>query len=254
MQGDYEIRIGLLERTSDANNGGVVTSNGFDWSVAKNPLVLPSVNDPEAKDLPEWIENSKQNANFDSLKELTVNVFGDSYFAGNGLPKAQVWPALLATKYGWNYLNYGVNGNMLSGFGDADEMPMYKRYRQMSNNSPNLVILDGGRNDYNHNVPIGTIDSEDTNTFMGAMNVMMKGLRKKVPECGNGLYHGLLFPGHQQREHADLSPTTQRQPRRFARSGAFTASRHMIRRPPAWICGAKSSGRSTACSRTISAI
>lgn len=183
VQGDYEIRIGLLERTSDANNGGVVTSNGFDWSVAKNPLVLPSVNDPEAKDLPEWIENSKQNANFDSLKELTVNVFGDSYFAGNGLPKAQVWPALLATKYGWNYLNYGVNGNMLSGFGDADEMPMYKRYRQMSNNSPNLVILDGGRNDYNHNVPIGTIDSEDTNTFMGAMNVMMKGLRKKFPNA-----------------------------------------------------------------------
>lgn len=183
VQGDCEIRIGLLERTGDANNGGLITANGFDWNTAKNPLVLPAVNDPESKDLPTWIEDSKQNANFDSLKELTVNILGDSYFAGNGLPKAQVWPALLATKYGWSFLNYGVNGNMLSGYGDADDMPMYKRYRQMTNNSPDLVILDGGRNDYNHNVPLGTIDSEDTNTFMGAMNVMMKGLRKKYPNA-----------------------------------------------------------------------
>lgn len=183
VQGEYEIRIGLLERTSDSGNGGYITANGFDWSVAKNPLVLPAVDDPDAKDLPTWIEDSKKDANFDALKELTVNAFGDSYFAGNGLPKAQVWPALLATKYGWNFLNYGKNGNMLSGYGDADSMPMYKRYRQMTNNSPDLVILDGGRNDYNHNVPLGTIDSEDPNTFMGAMNVMMRGLRKKYPNA-----------------------------------------------------------------------
>ena len=144
---------------------------------------MPRIDDPEAAGLPQWIEDSKANAYHESMKNLTVNIIGDSYFKGNGLMEAHVWPALLSEKYEWSYFNYGKNGNMVSTYQNADSLPLVKRYRQMTNNSPDLVIINGGRNDYNHGVPIGTSDSKDTDTFMGALNVMFAGLRSKYPEA-----------------------------------------------------------------------
>lgn len=72
---------------------------------------------------------------------------------------------------------------MVSTYNDVDDLPLVKRYRQMTNNAPDLVMINGGRNDYNNNVPICTADSTDTDTFMGALNVLFQGLRDKYPDA-----------------------------------------------------------------------
>lgn len=71
---------------------------------------------------------------------------------------------------------------MISEFDDIDSMPMVKRYRQLSNNSPDLVIVTGGYNDFKANATIGDDDSRDTKTYCGALNVLIDGLKAKYPE------------------------------------------------------------------------
>lgn len=183
VNGAFPMTFGALERISDKSDAGYISSAGFSWSAGKIALTLPQTDDPEAADLPQWIEDSKKDAYHDSMKNLTVNIIGDSYFKGNGLLENHVWPALLAAKYDWTFFNYGQNGNMVSTYNDVDDLPLVKRYRQMTNNAPDIVMINGGRNDYNNGVPIGTLDSTDTDTFMGALNVMFKGLRDKYPDA-----------------------------------------------------------------------
>ena len=183
VNGEFPMYIGGLERFTSSSNAGYTFSAGFAWVRCMVELTLPRTDDPEAADLPQWIEDSKKETYHDSMEGLTVNIIGDSYFKGNGLLENHVWPALLAEKYGWDYLNYGQNGNMVSTYNDVDDLPLVKRYRQMTNNAPDLVMINGGRNDYNNNVPIGTADSTDTDTFMGALNVLFEGLRDKYPDA-----------------------------------------------------------------------
>ena len=133
--------------------------------------------------LKKWIDDSKKDFYASELEGVTVNILGDSYFAGNGLDQTYVWPALLAQKYGWSFTNYGKNGGLVSSYQNKDSAPMVTRYRSMRDNDPQIVILNGGRNDYNHNVPIGTVDSTDPNTFIGALNVIIGGVKEKYPNA-----------------------------------------------------------------------
>ena len=128
-----------------------------------------------------WIENQKSLQYFSELEGLTINAIGDSYFAGEGLPKEYVWLGLLASKYNINMNNYGIGGSTISDY--VNQNPMCKRYNQMANNSPDIVILEGGRNDYMQKVPLGSVNSTDTKTFMGAINVTIDGLQAKYPNA-----------------------------------------------------------------------
>lgn len=119
---------------------------------------------------------------YPALKGLTVNFLGDSYFAGNGLNPDYVWPSLLGKIYGMNYTNYGKNGSTMSDYVTTNN-PMVVRYKQMADNSPDIVVFEGGKNDYNKKVPIGKNDDTDTKTFKGALNVLIDGLRAKYPNA-----------------------------------------------------------------------
>ncbi|MBE6578071.1 MAG: SGNH/GDSL hydrolase family protein [Ruminococcaceae bacterium] len=141
--------------------------------VADDPTETPDTTTPPA-DEPEEIP-------FTGLKGLTINAIGDSYFAGEGLSKDEVWLGLLAEKYDINMNNYGVGGSTISDL--VNQNPMCKRYSQMPDNSPDIVILEGGRNDYMSKVPLGTVTSKDTKTFMGAINVTIDGLQAKYPNA-----------------------------------------------------------------------
>lgn len=120
--------------------------------------------------------------NHTALNGLTVNLLGDSYFAGNKLDPAYVWPALMARKYGMNLHNGGVNGSTVSNYVTTNH-PMCNRFQDLPDNNPDLVLMEGGRNDYNKCVPIGKADSTDTTTFLGALNVILAGLRQKYPNA-----------------------------------------------------------------------
>lgn len=136
----------------------------------------------EAEKLDKWIEESKKTSFYECLKNKTFTVIGDSYLAGNGLDKSLVWPALLAKKYNMTYNNYGMNGSTMSNFVTTNN-PMVDRFSSMVNNNPDIVIIEGGRNDYNKSVPIGENGSTDTKTMKGATRALIEGVKQKYPNA-----------------------------------------------------------------------
>ena len=181
MEGLFEAplngAVGFFEKKAGSEEG-LTPAEGYDASRALVPLALA-----QNLDLNMWIAFDKTQVNEEALEGLKVNIIGDSYFAGQTLPQEQVWPALLATKYNWVFTNFGSNGNLVSSYNNLDNQPMCKRYRMMPSNDADVIMVNGGRNDYNNNVPLGTVDSEDTNTFMGALNTLFAGLREKYPNA-----------------------------------------------------------------------
>ena len=132
--------------------------------------------------LNEWIEKDKERAFFDVLKGKSFIVIGDSYFAGSGIDKSLVWPALLAKKYDMEFCNYGIGGSTISAY-NGGKNPMVNRWSEMIDNDPDVVIIEGGRNDYNIDAPIGTLQSTDTTTMMGASRVLITKVKEKYPKA-----------------------------------------------------------------------
>lgn len=116
-------------------------------------------------------------------KEMTI--IGDSYFAGNGIDKAYVWPKLFADLYGMTFYNQGISGSAISdSSGDSKYNPMVNRWDQMQGSENTaLVLFEGGRNDYNQKTPIGELGDTTTKTFYGAIDTVMKGLLQKFPNA-----------------------------------------------------------------------
>ena len=142
---------------------------------------LQDVVDAKAS-LERWVEEDTARAYFEILRGKTFTVIGDSYMAGNGLDQNLVWPALLAKKYGMAYQNYGVNGSTMSNYVTTNA-PMVNRYTNMANNDPDIVIIEGGRNDYNMNVPLGEVGSTDTKTMRGAARYLISKVQEKYPNA-----------------------------------------------------------------------
>lgn len=129
-----------------------------------------------------WLDNSKKTVYHEFLEGLTLNMLGDSYFDGQGLDRYQVWGGLLAQKYGMDLVNRGIGGSTVSNY-VTNKNPMVDRYKDMPNNDPDIVILEGGRNDFNQAVPIGKNSDTATTTFKGALNTLIDGLHKKYPDA-----------------------------------------------------------------------
>lgn len=119
---------------------------------------------------------------FKTLEGITINAIGDSYLEGDKLERQYTWPRLIAEKYGLTFNNFGKNGSTMSNFVDTNK-PMVERYTDMPENTPDIVMIEGGRNDYNKCVPIGEDGSLDTKTFKGAARFLITELRKKYPDA-----------------------------------------------------------------------
>jgi hypothetical protein len=65
----------------------------------------------------------------------------------------------------------------------------------MSDNYADIVLLEGGRNDFNNEVPLGDVDTHDTKTFSGALNVTIEGLKAKYPDAMIVCISNWNFPG-----------------------------------------------------------
>ena len=107
-------------------------------------------------------------------------MLGDSYVKGNKTDENLTAYNIASLKLGASYTNYGINGNTIASYdGYADnQLPMSIRYADMDD-TLDIVGFEGGRNDYNHKIPIGTDNDTDTTTFKGALNVLCEGLIKK---------------------------------------------------------------------------
>ena len=127
------------------------------------------------------------------LKGITVNALGDSYFDGYKIDKADNWVSLFGKKHGINMNNYGISGSTVSNLLNKD--PMCERYASMANNNADIILLEGGRNDFNKEVPIGSVNSYDTKTFSGALNIIIGGLKRKYPNAMIVCISNWNFPG-----------------------------------------------------------
>ena len=119
------------------------------------------------------------------LSGLTVYGFADSYFTGKELPQEDVWVNLMAKTYGWSYTNYSRGGCTISDY-TTDRNPMVSRLETLNTadaDAVDLILFEGGTNDRGQRVPFGELDSTDTKTFSGAVNVTVSYLLETFPNA-----------------------------------------------------------------------
>ena len=175
------IRLCYRSGQTSKNKRKIEFAKVYTEITAKEGTLLSSKTDI-LKDLmvADFLETAKQDMWFEELKGVTMYAMGDSYFQGSKNGKAYVWPNLMAQKYDMAFSNWGIGGSTLSTGGSN---PMCNRIGNMSAGDPQIVLLEGGRNDFNASVPIGDLNSTDTATVCGAINSCIEQLRQKYPNA-----------------------------------------------------------------------
>ncbi|QWU48086.1 hypothetical protein KPL75_23220 [Bacillus sp. NP247] len=69
--------------------------------------------------------------------------------------------------------NYGISGSRIAVW-EGHDQPMCTRHANMTDDA-DIITVFGGTNDYGNTVTLGTINSVDTGTFYGALNVLCAG-------------------------------------------------------------------------------
>ena len=118
---------------------------------------------------------------YELFKGKTINFIGDSLLGGHTLGLDPVWCRLLADKNDMQHINYGSNGSTMSDC-KGGAKAIVKRYVEMADNDPDIVVFEGGRNDYNKCAVIDD-GTEDETTYCGALITLVKGFRKKYPRA-----------------------------------------------------------------------
>ena len=118
---------------------------------------------------------------------LTYAALGDSITYGfdstnGGLQMANPYPNLVGELLGLKAVyNYGISGSTLTTI-ESFRTPMPDRYSDMTDYA-DIVSVMGGINDYILGYAyLGDIDSTDTTTIYGALNVLASGLKAKYPD------------------------------------------------------------------------
>lgn len=112
------------------------------------------------------------------LKNSRFAMIGDSYVKGNKTNENLTAYNIAAQLNTLTYVNYGINGNTIATYDTPASVPISERYEDMLNDF-DIVGFEGGRNDYNKNIPIGLDSDMDNTTFKGALNVLCQGMIKK---------------------------------------------------------------------------
>lgn len=107
--------------------------------------------------------------------------FGDSItaqaeFWTSGNLEGSGWSTLVKDYFGCaDIVNCGVGGSTVAGTSVTNAMWTDERITAIPSDS-DFILFMGGTNDWRQNIPLGTLDSDDTNTFYGALNVIAEKL------------------------------------------------------------------------------
>lgn len=132
----------------------------------------------------QWIKESSEVTYHNALEGLTMNLIGDSYLDPNAKEDnwpEYMWPDFFQQKYFMKITNHGKSGSTVSNL--VNQNPMCNRYMNLPSNNPDIVVVEGGRNDYNNAVSIGDVNSKDCKTYSGALNTIIDGLQEKYPNA-----------------------------------------------------------------------
>lgn len=125
------------------------------------------------------------------LTGLTINFLGDSITEGHGTTAPnKVFHQIIKEKYSMHHAyNYGVSGTRIARqIVPTKESTKYDltfelRSDIMDRNADAVVVF-GGTNDFGHgDAPFGSVDSEDRNTFCGAVNALILTLKREFPNA-----------------------------------------------------------------------
>lgn len=176
----------------------------------------------------------------EELKGLNVLALGDSLFGGTGgYPQSTQWVNKLGRDCSWNLTNLGTSSMTVSLTkynNQPDHGNKNSMYDWLFNNKndfrwgstskhtsphpffscgdisgdPNdvdLIIFEGGCNDYGTAIsaPLGTVDSRDSGTFLGAWNLITERLLAEYPNATIVFLTSWRFNGSQQRENDTLT-------------------------------------------------
>ena len=115
---------------------------------------------------------------------LKINFLGDSITAGHYSGSPDLCFVSLVGKYlDAEVRNYGISGTRFAKQKVPSLNPNYDRYfasrvKDM-NHDANLLFVFGGTNDFGHgDAPIGKMDDETPDTFIGVLNVLIKEILK----------------------------------------------------------------------------
>ncbi len=127
-----------------------------------------------------FLSTAKNDCWYQELEGITMYAMGDSYFGGSENGIQYVWPNLMSLKYNIEFKNYGMGGTTISNYNSNS---MCNRINQMAKGTPDIVLLEGGRNDFNKNMPLGDTTSTDKNTFCGGINNCIDQLQARYPNA-----------------------------------------------------------------------
>lgn len=144
-----------------------------------------------------------------SLENKTLLILGDSYCAGYGLENTeQAWPYLLSEEYGLTCLDAAVSGSTLAE-GEFGRDPMTQRVSDIPSDPIDVIVIQGGSNDWNRCVPVGNILSRDKNTLLGALNYILDVLEKSHPEAAVFCFTPWISNGSRNENEQEVTVYTQ---------------------------------------------
>ena len=150
-----------------------------------------------------------QQMHVSGLEGLNVMAIGDSLFDGDDLSGSEQWIGLLAKECDWNFTNLGRDGWTVAynpGVYQEGQRVRNSMYDYLFNHSDtyrfggdgsysrgkpwgktaadvDLILLEGGVNDYGWNIPLGTVDDTDGSTLLGAWRLMIERLLVDYPNA-----------------------------------------------------------------------
>lgn len=123
----------------------------------------------------------------EDLKDVSILLVGDSFIAGwEPEQHDYLWSTLLGTQCGMEVVCAAVTGSTIT-LGENEGyvyQGSYESYvtRELPQRDFDIVLVQGGMNDWMLCAPYGTDDSRDTRTVKGAMNTVLDRLEETYPD------------------------------------------------------------------------
>lgn len=124
------------------------------------------------------VDKNNTGSIYQRLHGKVIIGLGDSLMIGSGEALGHTWLENIADQYGATCYNYGVSGSPIAG---QTSNAMCQRLDAILDSNPtcDYFILEGGANDKNMNIPLGSINSESVNYVTGAVYYIIKRVRSK---------------------------------------------------------------------------
>ena len=141
----------------------------------------------EASSIADGTVSDSQNSS-DPLSGKSIIAVGDGMISGHSLGEGFSWLSDIGIQHGMTYYNFGVNKSSIA-YSDAafadENLALCRQYQTVLDIVPSadIVLIEGGMNDRNYNIPIGEQTDQGDETFLGALNSLIDRYQAAYPEA-----------------------------------------------------------------------